>query len=250
MQRKRKMKATYPEQPKDENGPSYAEGLESVQSQYEDIRKSKTIKKSSIRNILSAQFRIPVEIVDEYLCFGEYISMPVLKTLAESKIDKHFFDRAQRVKRPLIKFYRHDELSDQKIMAKVSQAILGMYDEYVEKGKFNTKDWRRFYRDKTDLKTQLKQRKPNKSNVRKTKTFKYWTGSKKPSEVRPVNLNEIDNMLEDVYKGIENIDIFDGAKLSMQADEVKKQCLGLAKIHHLMLELESKKSRNQRRRAA
>ena len=57
-------------------------------------------------------------------------------------------------------------------------------------------------------------------------------------------------MLDDVYQGIENIKIFDGANLSMQADKIKKQCLGLAKIHHLMLELGSKQSRNQRRNAA
>jgi len=249
MQRKREIKATYPEQPKDENGPSYAEALESVQSRYDDIRRSKNTEESSIRNRLSAQFRIPVEIVNEYLCFGEYIRMPVLKILAESKIDKHFFDRAQKVKRQLIKVHRHDELSDQKIMAKVSQAILEMYDEYVEKGKFNTKDWRRFLMGENEF-NNAKNPKRNKSTARKLKIFKYWTGTKKPSEVRSVNLNEINHMLDDVYQGIENINIFDGAKLSMKADKVKKQCLGLAKIHHLMLELESKQSRNQRRRAA
>ena len=57
-------------------------------------------------------------------------------------------------------------------------------------------------------------------------------------------------MLNDVYQGIENINIIDGAELSMQADKVKKQCLGLAKIHNLMLALESKQSLNQRRDAA
>ncbi len=250
MQRKRKMEVTYPEQPKGENGPSYAEILELVQSSYEDIRRSITNEESSIRNRISAQFRIPVEIVDEYLCFGEYISKPVLKTLAESKVDKHFFDRAQKVKRQLVKIYRHDELSDKKIIAKVSQAILEMYYEYIEKGKFNTKNWHRFYRSQNDFNNLQRQRKPNKSTVRKSKKFKYWTGAQKPSEVRPVNLNEINHMLDDVYQGIENINVFDGAKLSMQADKVKKQCLGLAKLHHLMLKLESKQSHNQRRDAA
>ena len=110
MQRKRKMEETYLKQPKDENGPSYAEGLLSVQSLYGDIRRSIAKEESSIRNRLSAQFRIPVEIVDEYLCFGEYLCMPVLKKLAGEKVDKHFFDRAQKVKRQLIKIYRHDEL--------------------------------------------------------------------------------------------------------------------------------------------
>jgi hypothetical protein len=249
MKRKRELEAAYPKQLKDKKGPSYAEGLESVQSRYDDIRRSKATEESSIRNSLSSAFQIPVEIVDEYLCFGEYISMPVLKTLAESKVDKHFFDRAQKVKRQLVKFYRHDELSDQKIMAKVSQAILEMYREYIEKGKFNTKDWRRFLMGGNGI-NNSRNLKTNKSTARKSKIFKYWSGAQKPSEVRPVNLNEINHMLDDVYQGIENINIFDGAKLSIEADKVKKQCLSLAKIHHLMLELESKQSRNQRRRAA
>jgi len=240
MQQKRK---------KDENGPSYAEGILSVRSLYDDIRRSMTKRESSIRNSLSAQFSMPVEIIDEYLCFGEYISIPVLKILADSKIDKHFFDRAQRVKRQLIKFDRHDELSDQMIMVRVSQAILAMYDEYIGKGKFNTKDWQRFLKGENDF-NNAKKPKPNKSTARKSKTFKYWTGEKRPSEVRPVNLNGINHMLEDVCQEIENIHIVDGANLSMQADKVKKGCLGLAKIHHLMLELESKQSRNLRRIAA
>ncbi len=127
MQRKSKLESTYREQFKGENGPSYAEILVLVQSRYDDIRRSKTTEESKIRNILSSTFRIPVEIVDEYLCFGEYISKPVLKTLAESKVDKHFFDRAQKVKRQLVKIYRHDELSDQKITSKISKAVFEMY---------------------------------------------------------------------------------------------------------------------------
>jgi len=232
-----------------ENGPSYAEGILSVRSLYDDIRRSMANRESSIRNSLSAQISMPVEIVDEYLCFGEYIGMPILKILAESKTDKHFFDLSQRIKRQLIKFYRHDALSDQMIMAKVSQAIYEMYREYIEKGKFNTKDWGRFLKGDNDI-NNSKNPKPNISTARKSKIFKYWTGAKKPSEVRPVNLNGIENMLEDVCHKIENIHIIDGAKLSVQSDKVKKQCLDLAKIHHLMLELESKQSRNLRRIAA
>ena len=57
-------------------------------------------------------------------------------------------------------------------------------------------------------------------------------------------------MLAGVYQGIGNINIFDNVNLQMQADKVKKQCLGLAKIHNLMLALESKQSLNQRRDAA
>jgi hypothetical protein len=249
MQRKRKMEATNPEQPKYEDGLSYAEGLKSVQSRYDDIRRLIANEESTIRNRLSAQFRIPVEIVDEYLCFSEYISKQVLKILAESKIDKHFFDQAQRVKRQLIKLYQHDELSDQKIMAKVSQAILEMYGEYIEKGKFDTKDWRRFLKGENGINS-AKNLKPNKDTGRKIKKFNYRPGAQKLLEARPINVNDIDKMLADIYRGIENINIFDDTKLRIRADKVKKQCLGLAKIHHLMLELESKQSRDQQRDAA
>jgi len=245
-----KIKITNPEYLKKDDVPSYAEVLVKVQSFYENIKIPKTKKENSIRNTVSSEFGIPVEIVNEFLCFSEYINRSVLKTLEESKVDKHFFDIAQKVKRQLIKIYRDDELSDQKIMAKVSQAILEMYNEYIETGKVNTKDWKRFYRDKNNLKNQQRQRKPNKSTVRKFKKFKYWTGAQKPSEAQPVNLNEINHMLDDVYQGIENINIFDGIKLPVQADKVKKQCLILANIHHLMMKLEFEQSRNQLRDAA
>ena len=245
-----KLKITYPEYLKNDGVPSYAEVLVKVQSFYENIKTSKAKEESRRRNTVSSEFGIPVEIVNEFLCFSEYISRPVLKTLAKSKVDKHFFDRAQKIKRQLIKFYRHDELSDQKIKAKVSQAILEMYYEYTATGKVNAKDWQRFYRDKDDLKNQQRQRKPSKLTVRKSKKFKYWTGSQKPSEVRPVNLNEINLMLNEVYQGIENINIFDGVKLRVQADKVKKKCLILANIHHLMMKLEFEQSRNQLKDAA
>jgi len=235
---------------KNDSVPSYAEVLVKVQSFYENIKIPKANEESRRRNTVSSEFGIPVEIVNELLCFSEYISRPVLKTLAKSKVDKHFFDRAHKVKRQLIKFYRHDELSDQKIKAKISQAILEIHHEYTATGKVNTKDWQRFYRDKDDLKNQQRQRKPKKSAVKKPKKFKYWKGDQKPSEVRSVNLNEINLMLDEVYQGIENINIFDGVKLPVQADKIKKQCLSLAKIHHLMMKLESEQSCNQLKDAA
>jgi len=250
MKQKGKIKITNPEYLKNDDVPSYSEVLVKVQSFYEDIKIQKTKKESSIRNTVSSEFGIPVEIVNEFLCFSEYINRPVLKTLEESKVDKHFFDIAQKVKRQLIKIYRDDELSDQKIMAKVSQAILEMYNEYIETGKVNTKDWKRFYRDKNNLKNQQRQRKPKKSTVRKSKKFKYWTGAQKPSEVRSINFNEINKMLDEVYQGIENINIYDGVKLRVQADKVKKQCLGLANIHHFIMKLEFEQSHNQLRDAA
>jgi len=51
------------------------------------IQKAK--EESSIRNTVSSTFRLPVEIINELLCFSEYISRPVLKTLAKAKVDKH-----------------------------------------------------------------------------------------------------------------------------------------------------------------
>ena len=249
MKNKMKINEAYPEYCIDADIPNYAEELKRVRTFHDQIKIKIAGKESCARNRLAVELWIPVEIIDEYLCFGEYIGVPVLKTLAESKINKHFFDRAQKVKRQLIKIYRHDELPDQKIMLKVSQAILEMYHEYFEKGKINTKDWQRFLKGENGIES-VKKRKQNNYTVTKTKKFKYWTGAPQPSKTRSVNVNDIDKMLNDVHQGIENINIFDRVKLRMQADKVKKQCLGLAKIHHLMLELESKPSRNQRRDAS
>jgi hypothetical protein len=246
MKKKMKMKAAYSEYSFDEDMPNYAEELKRVRTSYDRIKPLMAGKESSVRNRLSAELRIPVEIIDEFLNYGEYIGAPVLKTLAESRINKHFFDLSQKVKRQLIKIYRHDELSDKKIMLKVSQAILKMYHEYIEKGKINTKDWQRFLKGENGIEN-VKKPKLNNSTVRKSKKFKYWTGEPQPSEAKLVNLNDIDKMLDDVCQGIQNINIFASVKLCILADKVKKQCLGLAKIHQLMLELESKQSRNQPR---
>jgi hypothetical protein len=250
MRRKQKIEATNSRQPKDFEGPSYAEELKRVITFHDQIKKLMAVKESCVVNRLSGELWIPVEIIDEYLCFGDYLNMAVLKTLADSRINKHFFDRAQKVKRQLIKIYRHDKLSDQKITLKVSQSMLEMYHEYFKKGKIKTNDWQRFLKDENEIENVVKKRKQNNYTVRKTKKFKYWTGAPQPSKVRSVNLNDIDKMLNDVHQGIENINIFDRVKLRLQADKVKKQCLGLAKIHHLMLELESKQSRNQRKDAS
>lgn len=246
----KKINAAYSEYCTDEDIPNYAEELKRIRTSHDQIKPLMAGKESCLRNRLSTEFWMPVEIIDEYLCFGDYLNMAVLKTLAESRINKHFFDRAQKVKRQLIKFYRHDELSDQKITLKVSQSMLEIYHEYFKKGKIKTNDWQRFLKDENEIENVVKKRKQNNYTVRKTKKFKYWTGVPQPLKVRSVNLNDIDKMLNDVHQRIENINIFDRVKLRLQADKVKKQCLGLAKIHHLMLELESKQSRNQRKDAS
>jgi hypothetical protein len=242
----KKINAAYSEYCTDEDIPNYAEELKRIRTSHDQIKPLMAGKESCLRNRLSTEFWMPVEIIDEYLCFGDYLNMAVLKTLAESRINKHFFDRAQKVKRQLIKFYRHDELSDQKITLKVSQSMLEIYHEYFEKGKIKTNDWQRFLEDENEIEN-VKKPKLNNSTVRKSKKFKYWTGAPHPSKARPADLNYIEKMLNDVHQGIQNINIFDSVKLRLQADEVKKQCLGLAKIHHLILELESKQSRNQRK---
>ena len=244
MKNKMKINEAYPEYCIDADIPNYAEELKRVRTFHDQIKIKIAGKESCARNRLAVELWIPVEIIDEYLCFGEYIGVPVLKTLAESKINKHFFDRAQKVKRQLIKIYRHDELPDQKIMLKVSQSMLEMYHEYFEKGKINTSDWQRFLKDENEIEN-LKKRKPNQSTGRKSKKFKYWIGAPHPSKVRSVNLNDISKKLNDVREGINDINIFDSVKLRMQADKVKKQCLDLAKIHNHMLRQDSKTSRNQ-----
>lgn len=249
MQQNKKAKAAYRDGPKCKDGPSYAEGLESVRQSYDDNKKALAYEESSIRNHLSAALRTPVEIIDEYLCFGEYISEKVLKTLAESKMNKNFFERAQKVKRILVKNYRHDELSDRKIITKASEAILEMYHEYLETGKINTKDWQRFLKGENGI-NNVKKRKQNKSTVRKSKQFKYWSSAPKPSEVQAISLNELNKILDEVYHEIKNVNIIDNSKLQLQAGKVKNECLNLARIHHLIKELDRIQLRDRRRKAA
>ena len=113
-------------------GPSYAEDIKLVQSHYIRIKASKQYDEEQIRFILAEKFKKPVEIIDEYLCFGEYNNDFVLNTLAETRIGKRFFELAQRVKRNLIKIYRHDELTDKEITSKISRTFLQMLSEYID----------------------------------------------------------------------------------------------------------------------
>ena len=107
-----------------ENGPSYAESVKMVKSFYNFVEPSMVKEEDRIRSELSGKFQMPVEIIDECLCSAEYLDDSTLNALTETKTDKRFFELAQKVKRNLVKIYRHDELADEEITAKISKAVL------------------------------------------------------------------------------------------------------------------------------
>ena len=123
---------------------SYAEDVRNIQLLYKKIKESIKDGYESIRYVIAEKYNRPVEIIDEYLCFGEYLDDHTLNILAGSLEGKHFFELMQKIKRILIKNYRHDALTDNEITSKVSEAVLQMFSEYNVKGKLNTKDWQRF----------------------------------------------------------------------------------------------------------
>jgi hypothetical protein len=169
------------------NGPSYAKDAEIVQSFYNQIKPSMEYEENRIRAILSARFQKPVEVINEYLCFGEYLNELILKTLAKSQIDKNFFERAQRVKRILVKNYRHENNSDHEITGKISNAVLEMFYEYIEYGKFNTKDWQRFYWSTNEFNKRKTPVKLKRRKITKAKRFKYWSGAKEAAEYQEIS---------------------------------------------------------------
>jgi hypothetical protein len=233
-----------------ENRPSYAEMLKRVQSSYDQIKPSMPDEDSKIRNKVSSTIEIPVEIVDEFLCFSEYLSKQVLKTLAESKVDKYFFDRAQRVKRQLIKVYRHDKLSEEKITSKISKAVFEMYREYIEKGKIKTKDWQRFLENGNKIKNGQRSHRQSKHSKRKSKKFKYWPGDKEFSEPKPTTLYEINKALENVQRGLGEIDLFGPSDLNNHANNIRKEILRLAKVYQQILKFDHSKGCDQYEEAA
>ena len=173
-----------------EEGPSYAEDIELVQSYYNQIKPSMEYGEGRLRTMLSAQFQKPVEVINEYLCFGEYLNELILKTLAKSQIDKNFFERAQRVKRILVKNYRHEGCADREITEKISQAVLEMFCEYIEFGKLNTKDWQRFYWSANEFNKKRRPVKMNDRKITKAKRFKYWSGTKKALKFQKISNEE------------------------------------------------------------
>ena len=170
-----------------EEGPSYAEDIELVQSYYNQIKPSMEYEEERVRTLLSGLFQKPVEVINEYLCFGEYSNEHILKTLAKSQIDKNFFERAQRVKRILVKNYRHENNSDREITEKISSAVLEMFYEYIESGKFNTKDWQRFYWSANEFNKRKKPVKLKRLKITKAKRFKYWSGAKEASKFQKIS---------------------------------------------------------------
>lgn len=166
------------------NVPSYAEDLKVVQSFYNQVKHSMVNEEDRLRNFLSGHFQRPVEIINEYLCFGEYLNELSLKTLANSQIGKNFFERAQKVKRILIKNYRHEGCSDHKITKKISQAVLEMFCEYNKSGKINTKNWQRFYWDANEFNKKRRTCKMKDLKIVKIKKFKYWSVAEEPYELQ------------------------------------------------------------------
>ena len=170
-----------------EEGPSYAEDIELVQSFYNQIKHSMANEEDRLRNFLSGHFQRPVEVINEYLCFGEYLNEFILKTLAKLQIDKNFFERAQRVKRILVKNYRHENNSDREITEKISIAVLEMFYEYIESGKINTKNWQRFYWNAKEFNKKRRPCEMNDRKITKAKRFKYWSGAKKAAKFQKIS---------------------------------------------------------------
>ena len=169
------------------NGPSYAEDVEIVQSLYHQIKPSMEYEENRMRTMLSARFQRPVEVINEYLCFGEFLNEFILKTLAKSQIDKNFFERGQRVKRILVKNYRHENNSDCEITGKISKAVLEMLYEYIESGKFNTKDWQRFYWSANEFNKRKTPVTLKKRKITKAKRFIYWSGAKEAAKFQKIS---------------------------------------------------------------
>lgn len=164
--------------------PSYAEDLKVVQSFYNQVKHSMVNEEDRLRNFLSGHFQRPVEIINEYLCFGEYLNELSLKTLANSQIGKNFFERAQKVKRILVKNYRDEGCSDHEVTKKISQAVLEMFCEYNKSGKINTKNWQRFYWTANEFNKKRRTCKMKDLKIVKIKKFKYWSVAEEPTELQ------------------------------------------------------------------
>lgn len=165
-----------------ERGPSFAEDIKPVQSHYNRIKASKQYDEEQIRFILAGKFYKPVEIIDEYLCFGEYLNDSALNALAKSKMGKRFFELMQRIKRILIKIHRHEEMVEDEITSKISKAALQMLSEYNEKRTINTKDWQRFIGSDADNKDKSARSSLSRRKSAKQRIFKYWYGAKELRE--------------------------------------------------------------------
>lgn len=158
--------------------PSYAEDVNDVRSAYNRIKAFQQYDEELIRFRLAGKFLKPVEIIDEYCCYGEFLDELTLAVLAKSQVGKRFFELAQKVKRNLIKTYRHDEITDEEITIKISKATLQMLSEYNESGKINTKNWERFIEQDADSENKLKISSPSRHRKATVRVFKYWYGTK------------------------------------------------------------------------
>jgi len=231
-------------------GPSYAEDIKLVQSHYNRIKASKQYDEEQIRFILAGKFYKPVEIIDEYLCFGEYLNDSALDALAESKMGKRFFELMQRIKRILAKIHRHEEIVDDEITSKISKAVLQMLSEYNEKRKINTKDWQRFIGSYAEIQNKLNHSTLNKNKTKKPQVFNYWYGNKASQKYPAITINEVNKILKKVSRELESNKVSEDINLRRKADNIKKEILRLAEAHHQILELDRQKSSIEQLEAA
>lgn len=231
-------------------GPSYAEVTKKVNLLNNSVKSTKLHNEEEIRFILSKKLKLPLEMINECLSYGEYLNDYVSNALAKTKTDKRFFELAQRVKRNLVKIYRHEKLTEQKINSKISKVVEQMHKEYRETGKVNTKDWQRFLESEDNTLNRADRSAQKKRKIKKQQIFTYWSGIEEPHIIQAVDVDHINKELKEVSRELRKINVSEGTNLRHKAVKIKKIILCLAKVHNNVLELDRIEVSTEQREAA
>jgi hypothetical protein len=192
----------------------------------DEIANSIPNAEEDIRDAIAKHLRKLSITIDGFLSHSEYISEDTLNTLAELKMEKDFFDEAQKPKRALMKYFRHEGLSDGKITAKISSAILDMQKEFCQTERIDKKkyvDSRNREPDNVD---------EQKKNSSKFKPLRYWNGTKNPPQDKQIILDEIIAQLLEIAKRFTSYAKGKNTEQGKVDQEVKTELIRLAKFYH------------------
>jgi hypothetical protein len=199
----------------------------------------------NIRFTLAELLNEPIETIDLYLCYSEYLTDYALIVLEVSGKEEAFFKEAQKVKRNIVKELRHEARSDHYIKDCVSREVLKMAVEWDKKGHI-----RKWHERESIGACELNGNRPEGTFSFERQTVKL----KKRADTTDVHKGctpiKIKEGLIGIGRRLKNIPAHTGQGLEESADEVRAHIERLSQLYQKMRFLASQRMVQNRRKEA
>jgi hypothetical protein len=170
--------------------------------------------------------------IKKLLAHSEYLSHECLTRLAELGADEDFFDAAQPVRRILTKNMLSRRLTHDQIEKDLSNALLEMWQEYLQRGKIDKNHWLKIRNVTSEQKQAWV---PAKKAFGKPQMFKYRPPTGVGPLPGPLKPKQISRRLKALSKEIDEIaQKAEGHQCDL-IQEVGKVLIKMISLHHSLL---------------